>query len=230
MQRVSHENEFVPPLSSHGPYGDERIRPKRAKHISKSNCSARTDKPVGPGPWETRGRNPEAKFQYRNVQRANIALAIVIVFAVGFKAGLFQSAYDFLIPDASPPVLIREGVQWTNASRSAMSPLTISSPPGNKSFAVKVVEERSNRQIAMLFIGPGRSVDIRLDPGVYKLRVATGRVWRGDGRLFGRETDFFETIPMQFTVGANGYSGRYVRLGETLAGNLPKTQISKDTF
>jgi hypothetical protein len=166
----------------------------------------------------------------RNVQRANIALATAVVLAVCFKAGLFQSAYDFLIPDAVPPVLIREGVQWTTASRAAMNPPTIASPPGNKSFAVKVVEEGSNRQIAMLFIGPGSRVDTRLDPGVYKLRIATGRTWRGDGRLFGRETHVFETTPMQFTVGATGYRGLDVRLDETLAGNLPKTQISKDAF
>ncbi|MEK8121686.1 hypothetical protein WOB59_00775 [Methylocystis sp. IM4] len=156
-------------------------------------------------------------------------MATAIVLAVCFKAGLFQSAYDFLIPDASPPVLIRAGVQWTTASRSAMNPLTIASPPGNKSFAVKVVEEGSNRQIAM-FIDPGSRVDTRLDPGVYKLRVATGKTWRGDGRLFGRETDVFETTPMQFTVGATGYRDLDVRLDETLAGSLPKTQISKDAF
>ena len=40
MQRVSHENEFVPRLSSHGRYGDEHIKPKRAEPISKSNCNA----------------------------------------------------------------------------------------------------------------------------------------------------------------------------------------------
>jgi len=40
LQRVSHENEFVPRLSSHGRYGDEHIKPKRAEPISKSNCNA----------------------------------------------------------------------------------------------------------------------------------------------------------------------------------------------
>ncbi|TRL28965.1 hypothetical protein FM996_17970 [Methylosinus sporium] len=221
------------PANRPRPYFEPRKRAPTLDDSPPAEASKQpwTDRSRDADPWEGRRQRPEPPFLIdRNVRRANIALAITFVLAVCVKAGLFQPAYDFLVPDTSPPVPIREGVQWTTASRTAMNPLTIASPSGNKSFAIKVVEEGSNRQIALLFIGPGRRAETRLDPGVYKLRVATGIIWRGGARLFGRETQCFETTPMQFTVGTNGYGGQSVRLDDTLVGNLQKSQIRKDAF
>ncbi|WP_157096257.1 hypothetical protein, partial [Methylosinus sp. R-45379] len=112
-----------------------------------------TDRSRDADPWEGRRQRPTPPFLIdRNVRRANIALAITFVLAVCVKAGLFQPAYDFLVPDTSPPVPdTGRSAMDDGASRTAMNPLTIASPSGNKSFAIKVVEEGSNRQIALLF-------------------------------------------------------------------------------
>lgn len=177
-------------------------------------------------PWAGRRQSLENVDR----QRAYLALAIVSVIAVCSKAGVFRSAYDFFNPGTSPPVSVREGVQWTTASHAAMNGLHVTTPPGNESYAVKVVEEGSNRQIAMLFIGPGSRVDTMLDPGVYRLRYARGKIWRGDEPLFGRETLVFETAPMRFTVDAGGYGGHRVHLDDVLGGNLPKRRISERGF
>lgn len=126
------------------------------------------------------------------------------------------------------PVPISHGViKWPYEDTYA--PLEIITSPGANYF-IKVVD-LSGRTILTAYIVGGRRFETSMPLGTYRLRYASGKVWYGEGKLFGPDTIYSEAkTDFRFSFDGRSYSGFTVELIRQVGGNLPTRRIDPSTF
>ena len=116
-------------------------------------------------------------------------------------------------------------------SREAVAPLEIKTRGSDRHYFVKLVDSSTNRKTLTLFIRGGRSAEISVPLGTFRLKYATGETWYGSQYRFGPDTRYNEADRLfQFTDDGYQYSGYTVELFLQDNGNLRTEQISPDDF
>ena len=128
-----------------------------------------------------------------------------------------------------PPVVFQTpGVMWNYTGRSGNAPFTIITRSGSD-YYIKLVDYYSGADRVGIFVSGGRTLNVRIPPGSYKLRYAYGKSWRGEKVLFGpgRNTQYQQS-PTRFDFMLN--SGYTVELISQAGGNMPTSGISASQF
>jgi hypothetical protein len=86
------------------------------------------------------------------------------------------------------PVKIGTGVIWRKGKGAGLARLTIESDAGN--YAIKLMDNKSNNAVLMIFVGAHQTFTTKVPPGTYKIFYASGSVWYGEEQLFGPGTTY----------------------------------------
>lgn len=157
-----------------------------------------------------------------------------------FAAALFGVGYLFIseqrngpsrpaIQASLPPVVYQDpGIMWNNTGRIGTGPFRVITSPG-ADYYIKLVDYNSGADMLGIFVNGGRTLDVPVPPGSYRLRYAYGESWRGQAALFGpgRNTTFQQS-PTRFDFSSN--SGYTVELIRQSGGNMTTTSIGANQF
>jgi hypothetical protein len=114
--------------------------------------------------------------------------------------------------------------------KEAVAPFKISTSSSGYYF-VKLVDATTNQPAMVVFVHGGRSIEVNVPVGSYRMLYAAGTTWFGTEHYFGPETAYSQadTI-LKFYIEGNCYSGNEVTLYRVQNGNLRTSRISKDQF
>lgn len=122
------------------------------------------------------------------------------------------------------------GVQKNFTGRSLVAPLKITTASGSDYF-VKLVDSRTQQLALTIFVRGGRSLEVSVPLGSYRMKYASGSTWCGVGDLFGKRTRYAEAdATFDFEDKGNEISGYTVRLIAQSNGNLRTKGISASSF
>ncbi len=121
------------------------------------------------------------------------------------------------------------------ANRSSFNPhnappFKISNAPGANTL-MKLVRTSDGMEVISIFIRAGQTVEVRVPPGSYKAKIASGQTWYGDAIRFGPSTSYavLDTV-LSFSVEGSQLLGNEVRLTRVREGNLRETPLSAKDF
>lgn len=131
------------------------------------------------------------------------------------------------------PVPISNGQMIKEPPGEALAPLTVDTQAGKNYYIY--LEPCLNPGILLssmsFYIEGGKSADVLVPLGNYKLYYATGSVWYGESILFGEETACYECDDLfQFYEEEQSYMGWTVKLYPQTSGNLDTDPIPIDEF
>ncbi len=134
-------------------------------------------------------------------------------------------------PQGSLPLpLPANGATHKYSSGEGIAPLRIITRPGGYYF-VKLVDWESNLPVMTFFIHSGKTVDVDVPLGSYKLKYAAGQSWYGEEDLFGLDTIYSQAEKkFVFKIDGNQISGYSVELILQPQGNLSTKRIAKSDF
>jgi len=113
--------------------------------------------------------------------------------------------------------------------------LQITADSAGDDFFVKLLDAITQRDVAHLYVRDGEFAQIKLPPGIYTVRYASGAHWYGESRLFGENTVASEGLrPIELRViqeadGIRLVGGELV-LKKREDGNFPDQSIPVDNF
>jgi hypothetical protein len=94
-------------------------------------------------------------------------------------------------------------------------------------YFAKLVDATTGEDVLSVFIRSGRTVNVKVPLGRYKLKYATGRIWYGRNRLFGFMTAHaVANRTFAFSQSGNRTSGYVIELIRQSGGNLATQPIS----
>jgi hypothetical protein len=126
--------------------------------------------------------------------------------------------------------IIPNGAKKTYFSDKGIAPLRIITSPGSYYF-VKLVDWSSNRPVMTIFIHSGKTIDVDVPLGSYKLKYAVGETWYGEKDLFGPDTIYSQAEKkFDFKITGNQVHGYTVELILQPHGNLSTKRISAKDF
>lgn len=133
-----------------------------------------------------------------------------------------------VLPPAQTP---SPGVQQVFSTAERIAPFRIVTPAGAENYYVKLVDARTGAPVMTVFVNGGRSLDVDVPLGTYRVRYASGQTWYGEPTLFGPDTSLNESAT-QFTFGVQGdqVSGYTIELIKQVGGNLQTRTISPGQF
>lgn len=112
----------------------------------------------------------------------------------------------------------------------SVAPLEINTSPGSNYF-VKMVEANSEATALELFVHGGKSIEIQMPLGAYKMKYATGTIWYGREYHFGPNTVYSKADSVfSFRQDYSGYSGYTVTLYTVQDGNMSTSKIDESEF
>ena len=146
-------------------------------------------------------------------------------------AGLIPIAFDDLIPEL-PAQFIQPGVHRNWTGRPSLAPFEVRTRPGRNYF-IKLVDDVTNREVVAIYAVGGRTLDILVPLGTYRMRYAAGETWRGEQHLFGpgNLTQYAASDDaFHFRETATGYEGYTVELILQADGNMHTRPIGAADF
>ena len=165
---------------------------------------------------------------------------------VGKKILVSQKAKNKSIPAPNPLPLPPTGIYKRYFIKSeGVAPLGIalraSDQDAGYHFYIIVLNSRTNEILVSLFIRKGKSIEIQLPLGEYKIRYAAGKDWFGDNDLFGLHTTaysdtkerifkFKKTIEIDGRRETTTFKGHSLELYAQIFGNLETRTISRSQF
>lgn len=139
-------------------------------------------------------------------------------------------------PAAAPPLPPRVhqsgGLMRDYTGGAALAPLTVKTASG-LDYYLKLVDAATGRVRQTYYIQGGVPLEVLIPLGTYRMRYASGEVWRGEEALFGPGslTSYAEAKEVfDFLETADGYSGYTVELIMQSHGNLRTTSIPASAF
>jgi hypothetical protein len=129
-------------------------------------------------------------------------------------------------PEPTP----ENGTWWDNTSDRRIAPLKIS-VSSDEHYYIKVVDAYSEVSVLALFVRSGRTAQIEVPTGTYRLKYAVGDTWYGQEQLFGPDTRYLEAEDtFTFEVVGQRVRGHEVELILQQNGNLRTDQIPQSEF
>lgn len=125
------------------------------------------------------------------------------------------------------------GVSFLLFDQDTMAPFRVTAPP-DASFFVKLVEVGNSLEetpAVSMFVRAGRSVELVIPQGAYKIKMAAGTKWYGNVLRFGPDTQYTEvTEPLVFTSDGQRLIGHTINLSLVRDGNMRPVQIEPSSF
>ena len=158
----------------------------------------------------------------------------------GFKAGI-QNAMQLLsnnksstTPTESPAPAERtppaNGAILKYPGEKRVAPLTIHTS-GDGYYFFTLVKAGSNERYMNFFAHAGKTVDIDVPIGVYKIYYAKGDTWYGLNDLFGEDTRYYRLDDFfDFSDDDGDCNGWELTLTPVVDGNLDTESVSPDDF
>jgi hypothetical protein len=129
-----------------------------------------------------------------------------------------------------PKSLPENGTWWEYTSERQIAPLRISVSSGEH-YYIKVVDAYTEARVLTLFIRSGRTAQVDVPLGTYRLKYAVGDTWYGREDRFGSETRYFEAEDtFDFEVVGNQVRGHRIELILQEGGNLTTESIPEGKF
>lgn len=127
-------------------------------------------------------------------------------------------------------VSIDSGIYHLYTNNERIAPFKIVTKSGS-SYYIKLVDSYSNREIMSIYVVGGRSLEVDVPLGSYRLKYASGNVWCGESLLFGEQTAYGEAqSTFEFSKQGNHISGYTVELIPQSHGNLRTNSIRASEF
>ena len=186
------------------------------------------------------------------------ALVLAAVISLAFPAGGNRSGAVSPTPKAATPtpkaaapspkpVSVPNGMRFKYPTYEGVCPLTIHVPSGDEDYFIYLrylrapsssTVSREKRQglsytedDLAFYVKAGKSVDIDVPIGVYKMSFSCGETWYGYEKQFGPYTGYYESEgTLSFYADNEAYNGHTISLWLSAAGNLDRTKISADQF
>ncbi len=129
-----------------------------------------------------------------------------------------------------PPNGIMKLANRSSFNPNNAPPFKISNAPGANTL-MKLVRTSDGMEVISIFIRAGQTVEVRVPPGSYKAKIASGQTWYGDAIRFGPSTSYavLDTV-LSFSVEGSQLLGNEVRLTRVREGNLRETPLSAKDF
>jgi len=118
-----------------------------------------------------------------------------------------------------------------NSTEPAVAPFKVTTPIGGGHHLVKLVKAYTGEEVLTLFVHEGRSAEIKVPLGTYRMRYLSGSTWYGHSDKFGPQAHGFRADDLfEFRREANGYGGVAVELIKQLNGNLSTVEMPVEAF
>lgn len=151
----------------------------------------------------------------------------------GPKSPTPKSTQTVAAPQNLPqPVMQAPGIMWSATGRRLEAPLRIKTSKG-ADYYVKLVDATTGAAEMTIFVKGGLPLDVKVPPGSYRFRYASGVTWRGEHALFGpgNLTSYNEAEDRFDFVVQGGYINGYtVELIRQTGGNLSTRSIPPSQF
>lgn len=109
-------------------------------------------------------------------------------------------------------------------------PLKVENEPGANAL-IKFVRVNDGVEVISAFVRSGDTVELRVPPGSYRGKIASGQTWYGDKIRFGPDTGYSEfESTFDFLVEGNELVGKELTLRQMTNGNLRKHAIDANKF
>lgn len=127
-------------------------------------------------------------------------------------------------------VLPQHGKITRYTSDEEIAPLEIRSTVGSN-YLVKLCDYYSGRNVLTVFVHGGRTANLDVPLGTYKIKYASGDAWYGSEFLFGPDTAYSQAdSSFDFRVNGNQISGYTLTLYTVVNGNLETSRIRAKDF
>nr|WP_245727119.1 hypothetical protein [Paracoccus isoporae] len=110
------------------------------------------------------------------------------------------------------------GLMWNRSGLPATLPLQIRSQ-GGADHVVTLIDPEIGEQVLAGYVRGGSFFRILVPPGEWRIRIASGQLWRGEAALFGPDTTVLELPePLQFMAGHSRLNGHVLTIENSDAG------------
>ncbi len=136
------------------------------------------------------------------------------------------------VADLPPQKHQSHGVMWYYVDWPRLAPLTVVTSPGSD-YYVKLEDFATGSTVLDAYAVGGRPLEMEVPLGVYRLKYASGDVWRGREHFFGpgNLTSYAASDqPFKFEDRGSYYSGYTVELILQSGGNLSTKKLSASQF
>ena len=169
-----------------------------------------------------------------------VAFIAIVVWAWRENKSSAQPA-NFNTPQNStytPPVaqqlpeqpLPKNGSVRISTGRVGDAPFKITTKPGRHNL-VKLINLSDSSEVISIFVQEGRTVEVNVPVGVYRMKIASGIKWYGTKNKFGREGAYSNADEaLTFAYDGNKISGHEITLFGVINGNLKTTEIDPEDF
>ncbi len=131
-----------------------------------------------------------------------------------------------------PAVFQTAGVIFNRTGASGNHPFVIVTSAGNDYF-VKLVDSSTGAERIGIFVKGGQRLKVEVPAGQYRMRYASGDIWRGMQHLFGpgNMTNYQTSSNIfNFNISGGSYRGYTVELIRQAGGNMDTRSISASSF
>ena len=112
-----------------------------------------------------------------------------------------------------------------------LAPLTFITKGEGLYFFIIISDWTTNKLVQTLFLHSGHVVESKVPLGSFRIKYATGKVWRGEKLLFGDETEYFVAEKrFDFVRTGSKIIGHTIELIIQEGGNLSVKQTSKSEW
>lgn len=127
-------------------------------------------------------------------------------------------------------VAVSSGIYRVYTHHKKVAPFKIITPRGSNYYA-KLVDSNTARNVISMYAVGGRTSEVVVPLGSYRLKYAYGNAWCGESLLFGEQTKYGEAqSTFEFSVQGSRISGYTVKLIPQVHGNLKTKSISASDF
>jgi hypothetical protein len=133
-------------------------------------------------------------------------------------------------PSAELPANATISKNWKASKKELLAPFKIITR-GNRNYFIKLLEEKTSKQMLTIFIRAGESASVDIPLGRYKIRYATGFDWHGEQYLFGVDGLYKEISQISdFRIEKNKAIGEVLEFDADVNSNLVSKLISNKDF
>lgn len=146
------------------------------------------------------------------------------------------AAYTPRLAPLPPPTLPvvpfpENGATSDYAHRENVAPFEVSASGKSANFVVRLRDAATNALVIDVYVRTGRSAEIRVPLGRYRLLIASGDKWYGLEHLFGNRGAYGEAEKhLDFVQLRDRLRGHTIELQESIQGNLKKRAIARREF
>ncbi|TET33227.1 MAG: hypothetical protein E3J72_17465 [Planctomycetota bacterium] len=131
------------------------------------------------------------------------------------------------IPEQSLP---SHGYTQRFTRSKAIAPLRVETSYGSN-YLIKLESNYSGNEVMTVFLKGGRTLEVKVPLGSYRMKYAVGDKWYGYKHFFGPNTAYYKSDSiLSFRTTGRQVSGYTVTLYKVPHGNMRTTQIDKEDF